>query len=107
MAKFGEKMKEFLEQSAQTSKELASKAGAKAQNLGEQGVLLFDIKKLKGEVEKQINLLGQEAYHAFMVQQQETVNAYDSGTKKILDEIASLQQTIEKKEAELQEKKEK
>ncbi|MDR0526130.1 MAG: hypothetical protein LBG90_09720 [Spirochaetaceae bacterium] len=114
MATFSEKMKGF----AQSSKELASKAaakaqdlgekaGAKAQNLGEQGVLLLEIKKLKGEVEKLTNALGQEAYTAFVVQKQSAVNAADPEFKKILDEIASTQETIGKKEAELQEKKDK
>ncbi|MDR0568730.1 MAG: hypothetical protein LBG87_05950 [Spirochaetaceae bacterium] len=107
MAKFGEKMKEFLEQGAQTSKELASKAGAKAQNLGEQGVLLLEIKKLRGEVEKQIDALGRKAYESFVVQKWEAVRADDPEFKKILDEIASLQENIGKKESELQEKKDK
>lgn len=107
MATFGEKMKEFIEQGAQTSKELASKAGAKAQNLGEQGVLLLEIKKLKGEVEKQIDALGQETYQSFLVKKFEAIRADDPAFKKIVDEIASLQETIAKKEAELQGKKEK
>ncbi|MDR2534455.1 MAG: hypothetical protein LBD29_00305 [Treponema sp.] len=102
----GEKMKGFLEQSAQTSKELASKAGAKAQNLGEQGVLMLEIKKLKGDIEKQIDTLGKEVYQAFIVQQLESVSADDPGIRKILDEITAAQVNIDKKEAELQEKKE-
>ncbi|MDR2485879.1 MAG: hypothetical protein LBD55_10845 [Treponema sp.] len=102
----GEKMKGLLEQGAQTSKELASKAGAKAQNLGEQGVLLLEIRKLKGQVEKLIESLGIEAYQAFSAQGRDCVSMSDPGIKKIMDEIALIQQSIETKEAELQEKKE-
>jgi hypothetical protein len=102
---FGEKMKELLEQSAQTSKELASKAGAKAQNLGEQGVLILEIKKLKGQIEKQIDLLGNIVYQAFIKQGVESIHAQDPDIRKILDEITFIQEDIEKKEANLQEKK--
>jgi hypothetical protein len=101
----GEKMKGFLEQSAQTSKELASKAGAKAQNLGEQGVLLLEIKKLKGQIEKLTDSLGREVYQGFVVHRFEQISAEDPGIKKILDEIASTQGNLDKKEVELQEKK--
>jgi len=101
----GDKMKGFLEQSAQTSKELASKAGAKAQNLGEQGVLLLDIKKAKGQIEKLLNSLGREVFQIFTVQNIISVASSDEPVKKILDEIAELQSLIARKEAELQEKK--
>jgi hypothetical protein len=101
----GEKMKELLEQSAQTSKELASKASAKAQNLGEQGVLILEIKKLKGHIEKLIDSLGNLAYQAFVTDGLESIHAQDPGIKQILDEIGSVQAEIEKKEASLQEKK--
>ncbi|MDR2518879.1 MAG: hypothetical protein LBD13_05635 [Spirochaetaceae bacterium] len=102
----GEKMKGLLEQGAQTSKDLASKAGAKAQNLGEQGVLALDIKKLQGQIKKLHERLGKEAYEIFGNQGFPVVSAEDPVVKAILDEITAAQESLNRKEAELREKKE-
>ncbi|MDR2494311.1 MAG: hypothetical protein LBD24_03710 [Spirochaetaceae bacterium] len=103
---FGEKMKGLLEQGAQTSKEFASKAGARAQNLGEQGILTLDIKKLKGQVEKLTDRLGKEAYTILTADSDAAVRADTPAIKAILDEIAAAREQIDRKEAELREKKE-
>ena len=102
----GEKMKGLLEQGAQTSKDLASKAGAKAQNLGEQGILALDIKKLKGQVGKLTDRLGKEVYEMFTKQGAGAISPEDPAVKAIMDEIAATKESIDRKEAELREKKE-
>ena len=55
---FSEKMKEMLDQGVAASKEFAAKAGAKAQDLGERGVLMLEIKQLENQTEKLIGRLG-------------------------------------------------
>ena len=102
----GETMKDILGQGAEKSKQLASKAGAKAQNMGEQTVLMLDIKKLKGLLEKQLDSLGREVYQAFAIEKVESVKVSDIKIAKILNDIASLKANILEKEAELQVKKE-
>ena len=101
----GDKMKGFLEQSAHTSKELASKASAKAQNLGEQGVLLLEIKKLKAKIEKLKESLGREVYDSFEIRNVESINKTDEEIGKILEEIRNAIETIDQKEIELRDKK--
>jgi hypothetical protein len=124
---FGERMKELLGQGLSASKEIAvkagekaqdlggkgldasrdflSKAGAKAQDLGERGVLLLEIKQLEGQAQKRIAQLGAEVYSAFAEQGAETVSADATAIKAILAEIASIKEAIEKRETELQSRK--
>ena len=98
---FSERMRELLEQGMAASKEFAVKAGAKAQDLGERGVLLLEIKQLEGQAQKLLSRLGTEAYRSFAERGQETIERSAPEFKSILDEIASVREVIEQKEAEL------
>jgi hypothetical protein len=120
---FSDRMRELLDQGAQVSKELltkagetaqdlgeksrklVNKAGAKAQDLGERGVLMLDIKQLEGQAKKLIGRLGTEAYHAFVEKGSKSISVDTPAVKGILAELASVRETLEKKEAELQGKK--
>ena len=48
---FSERMRDLLEQGWTVSKELAIKAGSKAQDLGERGILMLEIKQLEGQAQ--------------------------------------------------------
>jgi hypothetical protein len=116
---FSERMKSLLDQSFQVSKELAAKAGvkaqdlgeksielmnkagAKAQDLGERGVLMLEIKQLEGQAQKLIARLGSEVYKIFVEQGEQSVAPDTPAVKAILDEIASARESIETREAEL------
>ena len=102
---FGERMKELLEQSAAATKEFALKAGAKAQELGERGVLLVEIKQLEGQAQKLISRLGAEAYQAFSERGESTLSADGEEVKALLKEIAAAKEAIENKEAEMAQRK--
>ena len=102
---FIERMKELLDQGVAISKELALKAGAKAQDLGERGVLMLEIRQLEGQAQKLIGRLGTEAYQAFTERKEQTLSADDEMVRTILSEIAEARDSIEKKEAELQNRK--
>ena len=102
---FGERMKEMFEQGALATKDFAVKAGAKAQDLGERGVLMVEVKQLELQAQKFISRLGAEAYQAFS-ERGETVLSRDSApVEALLKDIAVLKDSIEKKEALLAEKK--
>jgi predicted Fe-Mo cluster-binding NifX family protein len=103
--KFSERLKELWDQGLAVSKDFAVKTGGKAQELGERGVLLLEIKQLEGQAQKLVNRLGNEAYKAFAEQGIETVSAESAPIKGILEEIALIKDSIEKKDAELQSKK--
>ncbi|MDR2186151.1 MAG: hypothetical protein LBO80_10895 [Treponema sp.] len=116
---FSERMKLLLDQSFQVSKELAAKAGVKAQDLGEKsielmnkaadkaqdlgerGVLMLEIKQLEGQAQKLVVRLGSEVYKAFAEQGTRNLSSDTPAVKAILDEIASIRESIEKRETEL------
>jgi len=104
---FSERMKELLEQGVAASKDLAVKAGAKAQDLGGRGVLMLEIKQLESQAQKLIGRLGTEAYQTFTERGEDTLSADNAAVRSILAEIAVAREAIERKEAELKLRKNK
>jgi len=102
---FGERMREVLEQGWAVSKDIAAKAGAKAQDLGERGILMLEIKQLENQAEKLISRIGNEAYIAFTERDKNTVDRDAVEIRTILEEIAVVKDAIEKKETELKNRK--
>ena len=98
---FSERIKEVLEQSLVVSKEFAVKAGAKAQDMSERGLLMWDIKQLENQVSKLMAKLGSMAYMAFVERDDAALERDNLEVKTILDEIAIIKNSIEKKENEL------
>jgi hypothetical protein len=94
-------MKDLLEQGWAVSKDLAAKAGAKAQDLGERGLLMLEIKQNENQAQRLLTRLGNEAYIAFTERDQETIERNTVEVRTILDEIALIKEAIEKKEHEL------
>jgi len=55
---FIDRMRELVEQGVTVSKDFAVKAGAKAQDLGERGVMMIEIRQLESQAQKHIGRLG-------------------------------------------------
>ena len=105
---FIDRMKELLEQGVTTSKDFAVKAGAKAQDLGERGVMMVEIRKLENQAQKLIGRLGAEAYQCFAERGEKTISAEKNEViKTLLADIATARESIEKKEEELKQRKSK
>jgi len=102
---FIERMKELLDQGVAVSKDFAVKTGAKAQDLGERGMMMLEIKQLEGQAQKLMGRLGTEAYRAFTEKGEETLSAENDAIKPILSDIATARKSIEQKEAELKSRK--
>ena len=98
---FSERMKDLLEQGWAVTKEAAVKAGAKAQDLGERGLLMWDIKQLENQAQKQLTRLGTEAFLLFTEKGQPSIQSDSEKIRTILEEIAKIKDTIERKESEL------
>ena len=98
---FSERMMELLDQGMTATKEFAIKAGAKAQDLGERGILIVEIKQLESKAEKLLGRLGNEIYRAFAERNQESVERNTPEIETIMAELARLREDIEQKEAEL------
>ena len=101
-AKAGEKAQDWGVKGLEASRGFASKAGAKLQELGEKGALILEIKNLEGQARKLIGLLGAEVYSLF--EQGKPFSAEESGIEKILGQITAVKETLEKKETELKTK---
>jgi len=102
---FSERMKEVLEQGWTASKDFAMKAGEKAQDLGERGILMWDIKQLENQAQKLISRLGNETYIAFTEHNQTTIERDAIEFRTILEEIAIIKDQIEKKDSDLKNRK--
>ena len=101
---FSERMKNLLEQGWAASKDFALKAGAKAQDLGEKGILMWDIKQLESQAQKLMSRLGNEVFTAFTERDQETIDRNAIEFRAILEEIAAVKDQIEKKDNDLKNK---
>jgi hypothetical protein len=102
---FSERMMELLDQGVAASKELALKAGAKAQELGEKGMLMLDIKQLEYQAQKLMGRLGNETYRVFAEKNQKTLKKDAPEIEAILTDIARVRESIEQKETELRNKR--
>jgi len=98
---FSERMKELIDQGMAASKEFAIKAGAKAQDLGERGILMLEVKQLEGQAQKLMGRLGNETYKAFAEQGKDSIEKDLPEVKSLLDDIAGVREKIEGKETEL------
>jgi hypothetical protein len=94
-------MRELVDQGVAASREFAVKAGAKAQDLGERGILMLEIKQLEGQAQKLLSRMGTEAYSVFVERDQPAIDRDAPEIKAMLTEIAAVREVIEKKEAEL------
>ncbi|AEJ19203.1 hypothetical protein [Gracilinema caldarium] len=98
---FGDKLKGYFGKGMETTRDLMAKAGAKAQDLGEKGVLKLEIAQLQGQVQKLLGRLGSEVYTAFVDKGIDTISFSDPEIKALIDQIADLKKSIEKRENEL------
>ena len=98
-AKAGEKAQNWGAKGLEATKEFASKAGAKLQQLGEKSALMLEIKSLESKTKKLISLLGAEIYSFH--EQQKPISAEDPLIENIISQITSLKELMEIKETEL------
>ena len=98
---FSERMSELLDQGVTATKEFAVKAGAKAQDMGERGILMVEIRQLESKAQKLIGSLGNEAYHAFAELNLPGITVDMPAIRDLLEEIAKVREAIELKENDL------
>ena len=102
---FIERMRELVDQGVAVSKDFAIKAGAKAQDYGERGVMMIEVRQLESQAQKLIGRLGAEAYNAFVERGEESLSKSSTPIEAILNEIATARESIEKKEEDLKQRK--
>lgn len=95
---FLDRLQETIDQGLKSSRELFGKAKEKAKDLGEIGVLKFEIKQLENQAEKLIAKLGSKTYEELVVEKNDSINSDTEGVKEILGAIAGVKSEIEEKE---------
>jgi hypothetical protein len=98
-SKAGEKAQDWGGKGLEASKDFASKAGAKIQELGEKGVLTVEIKQLESQAKKLIAQLGAQVCKSY--EQSGSVSVEDPVISTTLKEIAQVKASIEQREATL------
>ena len=95
---FWDRLQETIDQGLKNSRELFGKAKEKAKDLGELGVLKFEIKQLESQAEKLIAKLGSKAYEELVVENRGPINTDTPGVNEILGAITGVKSEIEVKE---------
>ena len=97
---FVDRMKEVMSQGFDSTKEILGTAAEKAKELGEKGVLKFEISRLEKEAERKFGILGSHVYQMFVKKGQNSLSRGASEIKVLLTEIADLEKrVIDKEEA--------
>ncbi|MDR2211919.1 MAG: hypothetical protein LBO65_10730 [Spirochaetaceae bacterium] len=99
-AKAGEKAQDWGSRGLEATKDFAVKAGAKVQELGEKGVLMLEIKQLEGQTKKLLGRFGAELYKAFEAGAL-TISVDDPEINAMVKEIRLIKDALEKREQEL------
>jgi hypothetical protein len=97
---FSERMRNMIDKGLDASRDFAKKAGEKAKELGEKGVLKLEIAQLESRAEKLIAKLGAEVYASMVDRNMQTVSRDTAAVSSLLQEIENLRGTIEGKEKE-------
>ena len=99
------RIEKVLEQGLETSRAVVDKArsGAKelgegAKDLGEIGVLKFEVLQLERRSAKVLSKLGHEVYEAFGDRGQLTIAKDADGVKELLGELQDIERSINEKE---------
>ncbi|NLJ45332.1 MAG: hypothetical protein GX430_02075 [Treponema sp.] len=96
---FSEKIKNIVNTGLDTSKDILAKAGEKAQQWGEMGVLKVEIVQLRSQAEKMTARLGAEVYEVLVEKGQKTVSRETPAVREILEKISELEKSVQEKEA--------
>jgi len=97
---FAEKMQGIINKGVAATRDLASKAGEKAKDLGAMGMVKVEIVQLESHAEKIIARLGNEVYRALVEKKGSSVSKDSPLISDMLKEIEGLRARIEAKEKE-------
>src|SRR6056297_993075 len=99
---FCDRMKNAMDKGLDGSKDLLGKAKDRAQDLGERGVLRFEIMQLENQAEKLIGKLGARAYEALVTESRPQIDRQTEGIAQLIGEIDEVRAKIREKEAALE-----
>ena len=98
---FWDRMEQVVNQGLESSREILAKAKEKAKDLGEIGLLRYEITQIERQAEKKFAKLGAAIYEKLVLKDQATVSK--EAVKELLDDIQELKDRLEKLEKDLKE----
>ncbi len=96
---FWDRMDGAINKGVSSSKEILGRTKDKAKNLGEKGLLKWEIMQLEKQAEKNFAKLGVQVYNVMIINGQEQVAKAD--LESTLADLSDFKRRIEKKEKEL------
>jgi polyhydroxyalkanoate synthesis regulator phasin len=98
---FWDRMEKVVNQGLESSREIIGKAKEKAKDLGEKGLLRYEITQIERQAEKKFSQLGATVYEKLVLQDLATVER--GAVKELLDDIQELKNRLEELENDLKE----
>jgi len=98
---FWQRMRTTLDKGLESSRDLFAKAKDQAQELGQKGVLKFEIMQLEDQAQKLLAKLGEVTYRAFAEQGQKSVTRNTQGVESLMSQIQDVRSKIQEKEKQL------
>ena len=98
---FWDRMEEVVNQGLESSREVIGKAKEKARDLGEKGLLRYEITQIERQAEKKFSQLGASVYEKLVLKDQATVSK--EALSELLGDIQELKDRLEKLEDDLRE----
>lgn len=95
---FLDRLQDTFNKSLDTSRDLLSKAKEKAVDLGDKGVLKFEIVQLENQAEKLFGKLGTVAFKILSESDDHTVSVETPEVKELMQEIRNVRSKITEKE---------
>jgi hypothetical protein len=96
---FRERMEQLIGQGLQASREVLDRAKDKAQELGEIGLLRYEIAQLEKQAQKLFGRLGMEAFDLLSAKGQASVSR--EAVKELVAELEEVRKKIQQKEGDL------
>ena len=98
---FWDRMEQVVNQGLESSREVIGKAKEKAKDLGEKGLLRYEITQIERQAEKKFSQLGAAVYERLVLKDQATVSR--EALSELLGDIRELKDRLEKLENDLKE----
>ncbi len=99
---FWERMSTAFDRGLDKSKDLLGKARDRAQDMGERGVLRYEIMQLEDQAEKLVAKLGAVTYELLVTEGNDSISRESEGIQELIQEIDGVQTRIREKESSLE-----
>ena len=98
---FWDRMKDALGKGLETSRDLLNRAGDKAQDLGQKGVVRFEIMQLERQAEQLVTKLGSATFEHLEINGATSISKKNNDIADLIREISDVRERIRGKEFEL------